>query len=458
MIELDKKLLKKLRVLYVEDDTSIRNELSELLSKFFETVHTASNGKEGLKLYKNQKDHIDVIIADINMPELNGIDMVKAIRTFDKKVPVIFATAYSDNDFLSEAISLKVYDYIIKPIDIRVMMSTLTELATVLYNDTLINNQNKELIRYKDIIYNNNVVIRTNKNMEIEYTNDLFCQITGFDKKELLGKNLISLKHKDSDEAIYKKMFNAVLNNKQWKGQLKNITKDNSFYIADTQIITTLDDSGEITGSLVIQKDETREVQKKRDVQTALIKDKGDIFIKGKESSAELSQTINILNNKIVDLGKEVDIAKSESNKYIYTAEKYTVENKRLKLELMQFKKNADYVENRHSMSMKLSKENSDLHQEIKRLSTRLDKIESDHEKECKQIRVNYEVRIDDLDEELDALKEKLDSVGSSEAIAQKLAYWKEKAKTEAKKIEELERKVINHGDQTMMDKLFGRR
>ena len=458
MAQVDKKLLKNLKVLYVEDDLDIRNELAELLSKFFETVHTASDGKEGLKLYKNHASQIDIIIADINMPELSGIDMVKAIRTFDKEVPVVFATAYSDNDFLSEAIKLKVFDYIIKPIDIRVLMATLNELALLMYNETLIANQNKELKRYKDIIYNNNIVIRVNKSMNIAYVNDLFCQVTGFDKKELIGEPLSTLRHKDLDADIYKKLYNAILNNRQWKGQLKNITKDNSYYIADTHVITTLTDTGEITGALVIQKDETKEIWKKREVQSALIKDKGEIFIKGKENSAELSQTINLLNAQISDLKHDVEKARTEANKYIYTAEKYTVENKRLKVELAQYKKNSDFVENRHALAIKLSKENADMNQELRVLNSKLEQINEEHEKQCKQIRVNYEVQIDDMEEEFSKIKEKLDSVENSEAISQKLAYWKEKAKNEARRVEELERKIINHGDKTIMDKLFGRK
>ena len=98
-MSIDKNLLKKFTLLYVEDDDVIRVELSQLLTSFFSEVHVAKNGKEGLRTFLENQDDIDLILTDVNMPELNGIEMIKKIRDFDKKIPVIFATAHSDNDF-----------------------------------------------------------------------------------------------------------------------------------------------------------------------------------------------------------------------------------------------------------------------------------------------------------------------------------------------------------------------
>lgn len=118
-------------------------------------------------------------------------------------------------------------------------------------------------------------------------------------------------------------------------------------------------------------------------------------------------------------------------------------------MQILQKKKN--------SRSYKLSKENADLRVEVKKLNAKLESIEESHEKECKQIRVNFEVEIDDLEQELTSLKEKLDGVSNAEAVSQKLSYWKEKAKNEAKKKQKkLEREIIQYGDKNIMAKLFG--
>ena len=102
-MSIDKNLLKKFTLLYV-----IRVELSQLLSNFFSMVHVAKNGKEGLRTFLENQDEIDLILTDLNMPELNGIEMIKKIRTIDNKIPIIFATAHSDSEFLAEGIKIRV--------------------------------------------------------------------------------------------------------------------------------------------------------------------------------------------------------------------------------------------------------------------------------------------------------------------------------------------------------------
>ncbi|RXJ90266.1 hypothetical protein CRV01_03660 [Arcobacter sp. CECT 8983] len=456
MQTVDKNLLKRLTVLYVEDDESVRNELVSLLSKFFQNVFSAKDGKEGLEIYQKRKDDIDVIIADINMPNLSGIDMVKKIRETDKDVSIIFATAYSDNEFLSEAIKLKVFEYITKPIDIRKLMSVLNELALTKYQEFLIAQQTKELKKYKDIMYNNNIVIRTDKDFKIKHVNELFCDITGFDKDELIGKDIDITRHPETDKKIYEKIKKVVPVDKKFEDRIKNLKKDGTYYISNTTVVAVLSDTGEFIGSLMIQKDETQEAIKRREVQSHLIKDKGEIFIKGKEASAELQHEINRLLYEIENLKKELKTAKSDKDKYVYTVEKYRVENKKINQEYKRLKKETDTIEEKHNLVKKVNKENADLKIENRMLNRKIENIESEHEKECKQIKVNFEVEIDDLEQELSELKEKLQNVENAEAISQKLSYWKEKAKAEAKKVDRLEKELLNIAPKDVLVRIFG--
>ena len=130
--------LKKCPILYVEDDAHIRNELSTLLANFFQEVYTANDGVDGFEVYKQNQEKIDIIISDISMPNMNGIEMVREIRDFDKEIPVIFATAYSDKEFLIDSIKLKVYEYIIKPIDVRGLITSINELALIKHHQELL--------------------------------------------------------------------------------------------------------------------------------------------------------------------------------------------------------------------------------------------------------------------------------------------------------------------------------
>ena len=100
-------------ILYVEDNDYIREEAVEYLSLLYTTVLEASNGEEALDIYKKHKPHI--IITDIEMPILSGLEMVKTIRKEDKKTPIIMVTAFKDIEYLQEAIELRLVKYIFKP-------------------------------------------------------------------------------------------------------------------------------------------------------------------------------------------------------------------------------------------------------------------------------------------------------------------------------------------------------
>jgi len=447
---IDKNLLKRLTLLYVEDDEIISLELSQLLSNFFKKVFVCKDGKEGLRTYLENQDNIDIILTDINMPALNGIEMVKKIRSIKSNVPVIFATAYSDNEFLAEAIRLRVQEYIIKPIDVRNLLDLMNNIASNIYQEFLLKQQQEELTKYKEIIDTNNIVLKTDVHLNITYVNELFCLISGYNEDELIGKELKSLKFPDMANEIYTNLYAKVLNNKPWQGKLKNLKKDGTYYNTDAYVIPTLDDSGEMVGAISIQKDITEELNKKREIQLALMRDKSDIYIRSKEGTLEQNSIINDLKYKLETLQIELERSLKDIDKYIYSNEKYRLENKNLKTELALYKKNT----NSH-LAFKMSKENSDLRLELKKLKDKLIQVGQDDEKKITQLKVNYDEKITSLEDKINELTEQLDSIQSDEVLLQKLEYWKEKAKMETQRVENLEKQIITHADKSLLDKIF---
>lgn len=101
-------------ILYAEDDIKIREKYAKFLSLYFCDVYEASNGKEALELYKSVKP--DVIILDINMPIISGLEVAKNIREIDTITQIIILSAYSDKDKLLAATELFLTKYLIKPI------------------------------------------------------------------------------------------------------------------------------------------------------------------------------------------------------------------------------------------------------------------------------------------------------------------------------------------------------
>ena len=448
---IDKNLLNKFTLLYVEDDDVIRVELSQLLTNFFSMVHVAKNGKEGLRTFLENQDEIDLILTDLNMPELSGIEMIKKIRTLDNKIPIIFATAHSDSEFLAEAIKLRVQEYIVKPIDVRYLLSLCNDIASNLYQESLLKQQREELEKYKEIINSNNIVIKTDTHLNITYVNELFCEISGFDSEELIGKELKYLKYQDMASDIYTNLYANILNNKPWQGKLKNIKKDGTSFTTDAFVIPNLDETGDMTGAISIQRDITEELNKKREIVLALMKEKSDIFIRSKEGNLEQNQIINDLKHKLEKAQLELEQSLKNTDKYIYSNEKFRLENKNLKTELGLYKKNTN-----SNVAFKFSKENSDLRLENKKIKDKLAQFEIDSEKSISQQRVNYETRIGELEDKINELTEKIDSIQTDEILLQKLEYWKEKAKQETIKIENLEKQIIAHGDKNFMGKIFG--
>ena len=99
-VNFDQNFLKTLTVLYAEDDEHARNSLSGILHKLFKKVYVGEDGRQGLEYFKKFHEDIDVIVSDINMPHLSGMDMLERIREIDERVPFIFTTAHQEKEFL----------------------------------------------------------------------------------------------------------------------------------------------------------------------------------------------------------------------------------------------------------------------------------------------------------------------------------------------------------------------
>ena len=119
----DEKVLKHLKVLYVEDEEDILKFASMVLEDYVLELFIARNGKEALEILKSQT--IDLVITDILMPRLNGIDLIREIRKNPLlEVATIVVTAHTETRYLLDCIELRVDGYILKPIDVEELLKT----------------------------------------------------------------------------------------------------------------------------------------------------------------------------------------------------------------------------------------------------------------------------------------------------------------------------------------------
>lgn len=149
-------LLSKYKVLYVEDDATHREELKIFLKRRVGKLFLAADGREGFEMFKKEKP--DIVISDLRMPNMDGVELSKEIRKVDKICPIIITTAFSDVETILGAVDAGIDKYVLKPIDTRELVSALEEVAlkcveikkdeTFIANNTLIKDR-KDRLEYE---------------------------------------------------------------------------------------------------------------------------------------------------------------------------------------------------------------------------------------------------------------------------------------------------------------------
>ena len=248
--------LKKTTLLYVEDDNSTREELEFFLQNKVNKLFVAKNGQEGLDTF--EKNRPDLIITDIQMPIMNGIQMIKKIKEIDPNVPIVIITAFNDTDYLFEAIKLKVTNYLTKPLNLFSLSET---LATIAKNINL-EKENKEIYntlkQYKDIVDERSIISKATKDGIITYVNEPFEKISGYKKEEILGKSHNIVSHPNMDKTIFIDMWKKIkIEKKSWQGRVKNLSKNGNEYFVDLIIKPILDLDGNIQEFISLANDIT---------------------------------------------------------------------------------------------------------------------------------------------------------------------------------------------------------
>ncbi|EDP73515.1 response regulator [Hydrogenivirga sp. 128-5-R1-1] len=236
---------KNLKVLYVEDSPEVRQSTLLLLKEFFDNIITASNGKEGLELYEKGKP--DLIITDINMPEMSGIEMIKELRKKDKDIPIIITSAHSELEFLLESIKLGVDGYILKPVDLNQFINTISKVVEKVVLKEEFDKTLNLLKQYQMAMDELFIVSKTDEKGTITYVNKKFEDVSKYSKEELLGKSHNIIRHPDNPSQFFRNIWETIKDKKQiWKGIIKNKAKNGITYYVNTVIMPILDEKGQV--------------------------------------------------------------------------------------------------------------------------------------------------------------------------------------------------------------------
>lgn len=196
-------------ILYVEDELLVQEELKDIIKEFSENIYLAKNGKEGLELFKKHKPKL--VVSDIEMPKLSGIDMVKQIRKISSKTHIIFTTAFSDTKYFQEAIDLQVDGYLLKPIIVSKLVDKLKKTVENINIENELKQAYIDLVKQKQQAQEaNNVKSQFLANISHEIRTPLNAIIGLIDILKEENKGRKTIEHLETVEVAEKSLKNII--------------------------------------------------------------------------------------------------------------------------------------------------------------------------------------------------------------------------------------------------------
>jgi len=236
------------KLLYVEDNKEARESTLGIFEEFFSDIFIALDGKDGYeKFVENYKD-IDLIITDINMPNMNGIEMINKIKESNlKDIPVLVMSAHNEVDYFIDSIKAGVNGYLLKPVDIDQFVALLCQVSQIIKLSRELKEKSILLEQYQHIVNLSSTISKTDTKGNITYVNDKFCQISKYSRKELIGKPHNIVRHPDVPKEMFREFWHTIKDKKEiWQGVVKNRAKDGSSYYVKATVGPILDHKGEI--------------------------------------------------------------------------------------------------------------------------------------------------------------------------------------------------------------------
>lgn len=220
----------------MEDDDDVREQLTQFFRRRCGSFVVASDGAEGLKAFH---EHLpDLIITDILMPVMNGLEMAQKIRELGSQIPIIITTAFEQTDFMKRAIELGVDKYVTKPIQMELLLKAVQDCARRL--------QLEEQFRLAELVFQNGSegMLVSDADGRILRVNPAFTALTGYELMEVVGRNMSFLQSGRHDEAFLKGMWHTLDATGKWQGETWNRRKDGEIYNQWLSIDTIFNQEG----------------------------------------------------------------------------------------------------------------------------------------------------------------------------------------------------------------------
>ena len=159
---------KTLTILFIEDDQIFTKKIKTILEKFFKSVLIANDGEEALKLFKT--DNINLIISDINMPNMNGLEFLKKLRAINNDISFIFMTARNESNIMLQAIQLSISNYILKPINLNDFLLIINKIIEKDYKNFILKEKSYTIKLDDDFSWDKQTKVLQKNNISIKLT------------------------------------------------------------------------------------------------------------------------------------------------------------------------------------------------------------------------------------------------------------------------------------------------
>jgi PAS domain S-box-containing protein len=180
------KVFEHISILCVEDDELTLLALSKMLKKRVSTLYPASSGAQALAIYEKEKP--DIVITDISMPGMSGLELTREIKKRSPDTPVVIITSYTDSQNLQDALNIGADKLLCKPIQKEELFDVLNYFNQLVFNAKQVRRQQYQLSQLDTIIDHTLMVARLDKNGNYTYVNERFEQKLGLQENQLLGK------------------------------------------------------------------------------------------------------------------------------------------------------------------------------------------------------------------------------------------------------------------------------
>jgi PAS domain S-box-containing protein len=315
---MEENFLKKISILIVDDNETDLDIISKSLSRYFKKVHTASNGADAFEIYKDNKS-IDIIISDIQMPKINGLELLKLVRNSDYYIPFLIVSATFDHEILIKAINLNVSSFLRKPIKLPSLIQKIDVLCERKYFKYKEELRKNEIENYVDSVNSVALIYKMNADGNITYMNNTMLEISGYKQSDIDNLTFDDIIHPNVPKKYIEENWENLKNGKVWKGNTKFIRKDKrEFYLNSTNFKSSNEENTFISIAFVT----TKENLEKRDFHKKVINSIKDFNIKEsnyKEEIEKLRQeksNLIFLSNTTAVLEEKLAKARSQINKY----------------------------------------------------------------------------------------------------------------------------------------------